>query len=385
MVPERRVRDYLDLATWNAILLEWFLPAAGPHAAFLRADAAELRFLNDDMALGLNDPVDNLVHAAQLYRDPPVAAWARDPAGTAPPFLTHLAVSVLVVEEQLERGSYAFYEPLSKRLSRPTRISQEEYRSTYFDWWLRLARWLEHDLGGERGLPTWRRIPKAGPRSIVGHPYTQVLLRREDRDVLDEFLESVWDLDAHDLEITDDAAAAAALLRQFTRWAQRSRGVSPRLLHIVISGTKDDKDSLGFMLLDRMTSSIDARSNDPPRTSTLRIVPTLDEWSRRVRLAVVAPASVSPTKPLRLEPYELPPIELDEPGQPVELQLPVQLDESATFRTRSGYDLALRPAEEFVLARQGLERVGGDPRPGAGRDRLCAHHNAPGRFARRPV
>jgi hypothetical protein len=57
---------------------------------------------------------------------------------------------------------------------------------------------------------------------------------------------------------------------------------------------------------------------------------------------------------------------MDEPGQPVELQLPVQLDDSATYRTRSGYDLALRPAEEFVLARRDWNEwvTIRDPEPG---------------------
>jgi hypothetical protein len=47
----------VQLAEWNATLLEWFFPRRPSERVYLRADDAELQKMNHVLALGLDDPV----------------------------------------------------------------------------------------------------------------------------------------------------------------------------------------------------------------------------------------------------------------------------------------------------------------------------------------
>lgn len=350
----------LDITGWNTVLLEWFFPTEGPRPAFLYSSAAELQRINISHDLGLHDPAGDLVHAARLYERWPVVnsyTWSRQGALAAdpPPFLTHLAVSVLVVDEQIDKGSNAFYDPLSQRLSRRSRISLEEYRASFHVWWALLANWLDNDLRGERGTATWRKIPRSGPRSLIGHPYTQVIFNRHDRGVLDDFLEMVFDASADVLGVDDEDAAARHLFGEFAQWAKHAKGISPRLFAVATSSRKGDHDSLGYLLLDRLAEAASDTTTVTESTLGLRVVPTLDEWERRLHLSIIAPSSASADSLIRVEPEGMPALELNEPGAPIHLAVAISnhaLSAGWSIPSRSGKDLFLRPADEFVLVRR---------------------------------
>ena len=262
---------------------------------------------------------------------------------------------MLVVDEQIDKGSNAFYDPLSQRLGRRSRISLEEYRASFHLWWALFANWLDTDLGGERGTATWRKIPRSGPRSLIGHPYTQVIFGRHDRGVLDDFLEMAVDASADVLGVADEDAAARHLFREFAEWAKHAKGISPRLLAVATSSRKGDQDSLGYLLLDRLAEAASDNTTVVESTLGLRVVPTLDEWERCLHLSVIAPSSASADSPIRVEPEGMLALDLDEPGAPIHLSVAISnqaLSTGWSIPSRSGKDLFLRPADEFVLVRR---------------------------------
>ena len=75
-----------------------------------------------------------------------------------------LAVAVLVVARETERGSLRFYPPFSEALGLTTVLTQVDYEESLYMWWGDLAKWLTDANEGKRGLPSWRRIPRTGPR-----------------------------------------------------------------------------------------------------------------------------------------------------------------------------------------------------------------------------
>src|SRR4051812_45499567 len=192
----------MKFAEWNAALGVAFLDEGPNRPVYLSATDAELQQVSDELNLDLADPVADLRAAVRPYsflsfvgrhRD-----WERSRTKDIPPWLPFLAATTVIVDRQTELGSTAFYKPLSDFLSRPTRITQLEYESTFFEWWPALKRWLEDEdrHAGNRGFATWGSIPQSpSPRSVIGHPYTQVLLRRDERRQIDDFLSEFDHLD----------------------------------------------------------------------------------------------------------------------------------------------------------------------------------------------
>ncbi len=348
-----------SIAWWNERLCDWFFPRRGPRPVYLRCDEGELELMNSTFELGLDDPTAALLRTVGLYPHPrPNPLWRRDAvADTPPPWLAYLAASVLVVERETDKGSIRFYQPLAEALG-VREVGQAEYESTFFNWWNDLSWWLVAMNEGARGLPTWSAIPLSPlPRSVIGHPYTQVFLRREDRDDLDEFLSALADVNEGELIVDDRPAAAEELLRQLENWVKSGASVSGHLRSIINCKRKEDRATLGFILLGRL---LDAVSPPVPtaQNPTLRIAPTFDEWNRRLHLSVVAPSWVSVARPLHLEDFD---IELDEAAQPIHLPIvpgAEVLHEGIVIES-GAYNLVLRRSGNayFLVARDFSEWV----------------------------
>ena len=351
----------MQLDEWNAALARWFLFGQPHERVYLRVDDAELERLNASGSFGLERPADDLVAAAgREVQGSPTLRWLRrkgdewrsraDP-DEVPPWLGLIAISVLVVARESERGSLAFYRPLSDMLGLSSVLSQEDYEESFYKWWLDLGRWLAESNAGKRGLPSWRRIPQTGPRCVVGHPYTQVLLRRDDVRDVDAFLLSLGHLEPGDLEITDAATAGADLLERLRRWATK-RKVSGRLWELLHGSHRDEGDSLQYMLLDRLLDEVDVGGARVLKREA-RLVVTLDDWiERRLQFAAMAPPSA--------EHWESCTIEVDgqivgplEDGEPHITPIPVDsraLDDGVSVTVLNDIALVYRPSEIIALA-----------------------------------
>lgn len=346
----------MNYQEWNDALARWFLNGPPSSYVYFRVDDAELRRMNDEFGLGLTDPAADLITAARSMSLTTLRAagfrWKKADRSEAPPFLVLLAVSVLLVERQTDAGRTSFYEPFTELLGLPSRLSQDEYDDSFYVWWAHLASWLVDDKDGQLGLPTWKRVPPSGPRSHIGHPYTQILLRREDRQDLDDFLKAVDDLEVGDVEVADQGVAAMALLDQFRRWAASNRSVSGRLRAVLEGANDSARQSLAYVILDRLLDTVEPNSVRP-QDRRLRAVPSIDDWTdRRLRLSVIAPADVTPASPLKVT-VDGHVVELLEPGQPARLPIDLHADalrDGLSLETEEGLVLWFRPRDVFVLA-----------------------------------
>jgi hypothetical protein len=326
--PGRRSRG-VQLEKWNEVFASWYFSGPAGARAYFRVDDAELRRINAALGLGLDDPSEQLLHDVRLsglrYAEVSGQKWStKATADAVPPWLPYLAITVLLVERQTEQGSTAFYDPLRAALGLPKRLSDVEYGDTFHRWWVELARWLTITNDCARGVPTWRRIPPSGPRSIIGHPYTQVLLRRDEREDIDDFLASLEGLMPGDLEIADEPEAARSLVHELRKWAATRRGVSARLRAVLEGGDSNLRESLGFVLLDRLLDLVQG-GHAGVRERVVRIVPSLDDWmDRTLRLSAIGPADTTPDAPLVVT-VDGTTVELLEAGQPG--RLPIALTE----------------------------------------------------------
>ena len=348
----------MQIDKWNEVMLDWYFSGPAGSRAYFRVDDAELRRINIEVGLGMEDPSSDLLHAVRLnglrYAESRGQQWhgARADADVVPPWLPYLALTVLVVERQTELGSTAFYDPLSEMLGLPRRLSQFSYEDTFYTWWIELAQWLDNANNGARGVSTWKRIPSEGLRTVIGHPYTQIFLHRDERMDIDEFLGSLESLEPGDIEITDEQQAATSLLEEFRRWAIMHRGLSARLRSTLAGSDKNVLQSLGFVLLDRLLDLVE-RVDDRRAERVIRIVPTLDDWmERRLRLSVIAPSDVSIDRPLIFD-VDGTRLELYEPGQPARLPIePTSEVLGGGLRIEASDDIALvlSPRPVYSLA-----------------------------------
>ena len=351
----------MQLSEWNEILLAWFFSEQPHQRVYLRVDDGELTRLNVELGLGLDRPADNLVAAVrQEVQGSPLLGWLRrqgdawssraSPA-EAPPWLGVLALSVLVVARETERGSLAFYPPFSNELGLRGVLTQEDYEVTLYKWWLDLAVWLTDVNAGRRGLPSWRHIPQAGPRCVIGHPYTQILLRREDLRDLEAFLGSIGRLGPGDLEVIDPARAGSDLLIRLRRWAAQHK-VSGRLWEILHGSRKDASDSLQYMLLDRLLDEVEidgARSAE----REIPLVVSLDDWSdRRLRFSALLRSSGAgfPPPALELGGQHVGPLAAGEP-QVTRIEVDAAaLDAGVNLSVDGDVSVVYRPREVLALA-----------------------------------
>ncbi|WP_298207543.1 hypothetical protein [Ferrimicrobium sp.] len=346
---------------WNHILMEWFFAEGTKGRVYLRVDHAELALINDQRRLRLDDPDEDLVRAVRNeVRGESSLSWLRrrgeewrahrDP-DEAPPWLAALAVSVLVVAQETERGSTRFYAPFAKALDLASDFTQGYYEESLYGWWVHLGEWLSDVNEGRRGQPSWRHIPRTGPRCVIGHPYTQVLLRHEDFQDIDNFLRSLGHFGPSDLEVTDPAMAGADLLDRLRRWAAQ-RNVSGRLWDILHGNRAESSDSLQYMLLDRLLDEVDTtRARSFEREA--RLVVTLDDWEdRRLRYSVIVPTSVGvgDSQTLEFDGQIVGPLW---EGEPYLTQIPVDafaLNNGLSIVTGNDVTLVYTPRDVVALA-----------------------------------
>lgn len=349
----------MQLAEWNEALLTWFFNRHERERVYFRADDADLRRLSDGLQLGLEDPAADLIVAVrdEVRRNPRLSylhhsgeAWLKrcDP-NEAPPWLGLLAVSVLVVARQVEGGSLSFYRQFSEALGTP--ISQSDYEETVYAWWGSLSKWLIDVNDGTRGLPSWKRLPGFGsPRSVIGHPYTQVLLRREDFRAVDAFLASLGRLKPGDIEVTNQDAAGTDLIHRFRQWATQRR-VTPHLWAILHGDQQGAQDSLRYILLDRLLDEVDERgARILEREASL--VLTLDAWrDLRLRFSVlVRSLETWVTDTLKIDGETIGPLS---PGVPLLTTVTVDtaaLESGRTIPTPEDVDVVYRPRDVIALA-----------------------------------
>ena len=349
------------IGEWNETLLTWFFSRRHLERVYLRIDDGELDRLNVEHALRLDSPADDLIRAVrkEVQGAPSLRrlrqqgdGWrSRSDPDEAPPWLAVLALSVLIVARQTERGSHAFYPPFSEALGLTTVLTQVDYEESLYRWWVDLAKWLTDVNQGGRGLPSWRRIPHSGPRCVIGHPYTQVLLRREDSRDIDAFLRSLGQVGPGDLEITDSATAGADLLRRLRQWAAQRR-VSARLWDILHGIRREASDSLQYMLLDRLLDEVDATGARSLEREA-RLAVTLDDWTdRRLRFSAIAPASTGlwESQTLEIDGQTVGPLE---EGEPYPTPIPVDataLNDGLSVVAGSDITLVYRPSDVVALA-----------------------------------
>jgi len=342
----------MDLHKWAACIAECLMPhgrRGEPIHLFLTR--SELVGLADDeqdllsdlrVAVAMNPPADPSRHErrrAESWRS------GRDP-DEPPPGLPFVVAEVLVCGEQVEAGSLAFYQPLSDALGCQIRIADLAYEQCFAPFWSDLTWWLETINAGDRGFPTWKSIPTRGPRSIIGRPYTQMLLHREDWRDLEAFMDAFGEDEVLDFEVVDRERLAGLLLTELRRWVARERRVSPRLLAILATNRQGDLDTLSFLLLEGLTNARAQR--DASSVRSLPLVVTLDDWDdRTLRVGVVAPPE--PTTVAIAE--EL--LTLDEPRWPYPTGIAMTSDflaDGATVQAMTGQVLIYRPHDAIALA-----------------------------------
>jgi hypothetical protein len=297
----------MDFDAWNDLFGRVILEGRPGRPAYFAITEAELRHLVDRERLGIADPVEDLKAALRPFEFLTFTgrhmSWERSRTKAPPPWLPFLAATTLVVDQQTEVGSLSFYQPLSDFLSTRPRVSEEAYQNTFFRWWRSLGKWLvdEDRHAGKHGFPTWESIPAAGPRSVIGHPYTQVLLRPEERRQIDDFLSEFDHVEGEYPTARDRAAAADQLIASLRRWATERHIISSRLRRILEGGSQREAESLGYILLGRLFAEI-ANDHAPlsTRTRTIHLVPAYDEYERILHLAAVAPSWVDSTSRVRV-------------------------------------------------------------------------------------
>ncbi len=344
----------MNFSEWNELLGESFLRGHPNQPVYFAVTPTELSRLNENLELGLDDPLTDLRDAIRLYSflsfDTMHSRWERSKATELPPWLPFLAASTIVVDQQTEEGSLRFYEPLAEFLGFKKRITQQDYESTFHRWWASLARWLTDEklLDGACGFATWTSIPTTGPRCIIGHPYTQVLLRPEERRQIDDFL-SEFERAGDESAVARDRDAVAAHLVQALRRSARNGGViSARLRRILENGSKVELELLGFLLLGRLFND-EPRGERTDRTqSAIRLVPAYDEYQRSLQILALAPTWVNASNPVAIVGADQ---KLEQPDDVVSVDLTVTdkiLSEGVVLGTDPEVRLAGR--QHFLMA-----------------------------------
>lgn len=343
----------MDFRSWNSELGSAFLDEGPGQPVYFAVTEPELRRLNDHRDYGIDDPVADLQLALRPYSFRTFGdfhrRWERDRSLDFPPWLPFLAATTIVVDQQAEKGSTSFYDPLGEFLG--TQVSRDDYEDTFALWWPALKRWLEDDErhAGRRGFATWGSIPRRGMRCVIGHPYTQILLRREERGQVDDF---ITEFD-HDSSTTppiarDREKVALHLVSAFRRWARHRRAVSARLRRVLENPQADESLSLGYVLLGRLFDEISGQQWSTAPGSAVRIVPAFDDYERVARLVAVAPSWVSAREPISIPGADA---SLREPGERVAIERPITAEVlERGLELELGTTVRLIPRDRYVLA-----------------------------------
>lgn len=338
---------------WNAFLGEAFLRTAPRLPVYFAVTESELQRQADKFGLGLHDPVEDLRNELQLnsyfgfqWRH---RKWWESKSLELPPWLPWLAATTLVVDKQLRTSRPSkFYEPLTEFIKKPDRVTEDAYRDTFGWWWRSMAAWVVEQ---RLGLPTWESIPASGPRSVIGHPYTQVLLRPDELRQLEVFLSEFDRPDEEFPTAADRVAVANQLVNSLLRWARNGGTISSRLRKILESGARNDVESLGYLLLGRLFDDSSGAKRESGFSRYVRLVPAFDEYERRLKVVALAPTWAHRSQPIVVPHADGP---LDGPGDAVVVDLPMtdallrkglQIEGSPEFRLLGG-------PRHFLAARQ---------------------------------
>jgi len=166
---------------------------------------------------------------------------------------------------------------------------KRDYEDTVRVWWERLRRWLEARDGG-LGLPTWE-APMRGYHSIVGHAWSQVLVRAPDRSDFTEFFSTLGIADGSELELDPDAAPSE-LFARWKAWARLTGHVSARLAHVLDDRGRSD-DVLGALVARILIDELlhwDGVVRDAQRVPIVQLVVTANTFDRHaLEFAAVTP------------------------------------------------------------------------------------------------
>jgi hypothetical protein len=270
---------------WNEAIASWFFnEAAAGQLVYLGVDDQEL----ERVAIAAGRPTPNpreaftaAMQEVSSLNDPFGYWWRRTkrweqlpPPRPTPPFVCILALTALMADDATRSRWPGLYDTVRR-------------------WWGALNHWLL-DLDGQMGLPTaW--APTQGFRSVIGHAWSQVLVRRRDRTHFAEFFSTLGAPHGPDLALDFDRASEELFVRWRT-WIRRGGSVSERLRHLVddpAAASSEEGRLLGRILADELCHW-DGTTSDPEHRPSLRLVVVANTFARRpLYFAAPVPAELA--------------------------------------------------------------------------------------------
>jgi hypothetical protein len=278
---------------WNQAICAWFFnESARGRPVYLCLDEPELGRIA--LASGFDDqdaPAAFKAAMAACCRLPkdPFSYWrlatqrwerASSPPRPRPPFISLLGLTTLVANDATQPGaSRAFYDRLARVLGADLDSVKRDYEETVRTWWAKLRSWLsEHE---ERfGLAT-AAAQDTGFRSIIGHAWSQVVVRAPDRADFTEFFGSLGIVSGEELDL-DPEAAPNELFVRWKAWVRRGGPVSERL-RTVIDDSRGPAGELGALVARILADELahwDGTARDAERRAVLPLVVTANTFDR---------------------------------------------------------------------------------------------------------
>jgi hypothetical protein len=353
---------------WNeAIAAYFFNEDAAQRRVYLSIDAdelariaalagAEIADASADFAAAMRSAASNSRDPLYIWRTK-YERWRSLPSPRpTPPFLNLLALFVMVAEESTERPGWPFYGPLQEKLRADgPRLREDlegfELVGLAVVLWSALATWLTDDLEGSRGLST-AQAPRTGIRCLIGHAYSQVVVRRSELDDLAAFFQHVGLDESAQL---DPQTGPSWLFRLWRTWVMQGGSTSDRLRRLAAGAESDAADVIGRVLFDELRGP-SAGTPPPARPDDKRRVElslVLDDWEgNELRFGVLIRASLVG---LRLSDDDCD-FALREAGELFELSLPVTAEALEGFAIHSGdVVLTFRHRPTIAMARRELD------------------------------
>ena len=278
-------------AWWNAALAgRFFREEFANRPVFLCVDEETLVAMSRDAGLADGDAAQSLARAVQrrVRAGAPLDAWTHDAllwrqSGFLgpPPFLSVLAVTVLVATTRGTRNDRAYYTRLNDLLGVAGRGMPRYFDSDIQQLWLCLNEWLTDVEHGGRGLPTATNLTSAFPN--VGWALSQTVLRPSDRAKLPLLFIT---LGLYPGQQVDGHLLVAGLRRS----GLASHGLSRRLTQVLDDATL--ADSLAATLASELAAS-DGTLRDEAGRRALALLLTYHQRSRAFGVAVRTPTDLS--------------------------------------------------------------------------------------------
>ncbi len=147
---------------------------------------------------------------------------AKDPTlGGDPPWIALLGATVLAATRMTAlKGSPAYYKELTSIIGADPDWSHQTYRDFIPRLWVRLQKWLQDDLQGERGMPS--ATTTANYNQHIGWAISQALLQGTDRERLNWFFQDTG------LQ-SGTVGNSEEVLARFIEYSRAHGGLPPRL------------------------------------------------------------------------------------------------------------------------------------------------------------